>query len=160
MKPYQYRIRTPAPPEYNHIQGVLRTGDQEQLTGTVAGMKASDLEERVARAMDTLDVRYDFRVRISSQALGEQRLTRRFESVRGEIEMDFLAERDGRVTPVFVDGSISHFFTPYQAEQDKLKTDIANRFGEAFGWREAVRIPFWKLVDQDMANRTVRDIFI
>jgi very-short-patch-repair endonuclease len=158
MKPYKYRLRKVAPPDYDYGHTVLRVGNQEVLNGVVQGMKASDLEERVAKALDKLEAEYEFRARITSAALGEQELTRQFENVRGEVEIDFLVDR-GQVTPVFVDGQISHHFTPYQAEQDKAKTDITNEFGTRFGWREAVRIPFWTLIDQEMTDRTVRNLF-
>jgi hypothetical protein len=158
MKPYQYRNRNITPPEYTR-ENVQRTGDQEVLTGRVQGMDASDLEERVARAMDRLEIEYQFRVRVTSDALGDRRLTREFANVRGEIEMDFLVS-NGRVTPIMVDGQVSHFLTPAQAEEDQVKTNVVNEFGKRLGWREVVRIPFWKLVNQDMADRTVRDIVV
>jgi hypothetical protein len=156
MKPYKYRTRPIARPEYT-TENVLRIGNQETLTGIVSGMKASDLEERVARALSRLEASFDFRIRITSDALGDRELTKRFENVRGEVEIDFLAQR-GQVYPIFVDGQISHHYAPWQADQDKAKTDVTNEFGRKFGWHEAIRIPFWELVDQDMANRTVRRV--
>lgn len=158
-KPYKYRIRPVAPPEHEYGQTVIRTGDQEQLIGNINGMHASDLEERSYKSLNKLDVSTEFRVRITSEALGDQRLTRQFANIRGEVEIDFLCEHDGQTTPVFVDGQIAHFMTPYQADIDKAKADLTNEFGKQFGWREAVRVPFWKLLDQEMSDRTYRDIF-
>lgn len=158
--PYLYRTRPVAPPENNYGQTVSRTGDQEQLTGQINGMKASDLEERVYKALNKLEIPSEFRVRITSEALGDQRLTHQFANVRGETEIDFLCDHNGRTTPIFVDGQIAHFMTPYQADHDKLKADVTDTFGKQFGWREAVRLPFWKLIDQEMTDRTVRDIFV
>jgi hypothetical protein len=146
-------------PDYNYGQTVIRTGDQEQLTGLINDEKASDLEERVARSLDRLEIPFDFRVRVTSEALGQQRLTSARANIRGEVEIDMLCDRNGEVTPIFVDGQISHFFVPYQADADKQKADIVNEFGRRFGWREAVRIPFWKLIDQDVTDRTIRDVF-
>jgi hypothetical protein len=159
-KPYQYRNQNRAAPDYDYGQTVIRTGNEEVLSGQIHGMKASDIEERAARALDKLAAPYDFRVRISSDVLGQRRLTREFANVRGEIELDFIVELNGRVVPIFVDGSISHFFTPAQAEADKIKTNAANEFGSRMGWHEAVRIPFWQLQDQDTADRTIRNIFL
>ena len=156
-KPYKYRIRPVAPPENSYGETVSRTGDQEQLTGVIGDMKASDLEERVGRSLNKFDVTFEFRVRITSEFLGQQRLTHAFANVRGEVEIDMLCEVNGQTTPIFVDGQISHFFVPYQADHDKLKTDVTDEFGKQFGWRESVRLPFWKLIDQDMTDRTVRD---
>jgi hypothetical protein len=160
VKPYLYRMRPAGIPDYNYGQTVIRTGDQEQLTGLINDEKASDLEERSARAMGKLEVSSEFRVRITSEALGNQRLTSRRANVRGEIEIDFLAEQNGQITPIFVDGEIGHFMTPHQADIDKQKADIADEFGAQFGWRKSIRIPFWKLIDQDMADRTYREIFV
>lgn len=157
MKPYKYRNPRIATPEYTNGQSVLRVGSQEVLSGQVQGMKASDLEERVSRSLDKLEVPFEFRVRLTSPMLGAVRLTHNFANIKGEIEVDMLCDQGGEVTPIFVDGQISHFFTPYQANEDKEKADVVNEFGKMFGWNEAVRIPFWKLMDQDMTDRTVRD---
>lgn len=159
-KPYQYRNRQIAPPEFQGGQAVIRTGNEEVLSGEIQGYKASDIEERTARALDRLEIPYQFRARITSDVLGERRLTREFANVRGEIEIDMLCDREGLVVPIFVDGQISHYWTPAQAEGDKIKTAATNEFGQRLGWHEAVRIPFWQLTDQDTADRTVREIFL
>lgn len=160
IKPFQYRNRNIGPLEYDHPQSISRTGTQEVLSGVVQGMDASDIEERTARALYKIEIPFDFRARISSDALGQRRLTREFANIKGEVEIDMLCEKDGAVTPIFVDGEISHYFTPAQAEADRIKTNVANEFGRRFGWKEAVRIPFWKLTTQDMADKTIRDIFL
>lgn len=159
-KPFLYPLRPTAPPETDYGRTVLRTGDQEQLTGVIQGMKASDLEERVARSLGTMEIPFQFRARISSQALGERRLTRKFANIKGEIEIDMLCDDGGFVTPIMVDGQISHFYASWQADQDQEKTDAVNEFGRRFGWKEVVRIPFWKLQNQEMADRTMREVFI
>lgn len=159
LKPYLYRQKPVAPPENEYGRTVLRTGNQEQLTGIVQGMKASDLEERSVRSVEKLEISYQFRVRITSQALGQRRLTKRFANIRGEVEIDLLCNDGGLVTPVFVDGKIAHHFTAWQADIDKDKADAVNEYGRQFGWREAVRVPFWKLIDQEMSDRTYREIF-
>lgn len=157
-KPYIYRTRVIAPPEYDHGQSVIRVGNQEVLSGFIGGMKASDLEERVARALERIEAPYEFRIRISSDILGQRRLTKEFANVRGEVELDFLVDRNGRTYPIFVDGAVSHYLTPAQAESDIIKTNVANEFGARLGWNEAIRIPFWKLNSQDVTDRTIRDI--
>jgi hypothetical protein len=139
-------------------QTVIRTGTKEVLTGFVNGMDASDLEERVARSLDKLEAAYDFRIRISPEVMGQRHLTKQFANVRGEVELDFLVEHGNRVYPIFVDGQISHFFTSWQADVDKVKTNVANEFGSRLGWHEAIRIPFWKLTSQDATDETIRDL--
>lgn len=136
-----------------------RKQDAEILTGTVNGLKASDLEERYARSLRKMELPFEFRFRITSPLLGRQRLTQQFLNEAGEVEIDFLVERFGVITPVFIDGNIGHFFTDYQADKDAIKTNVTNEFGQSMDWRPAVRIPFWKLNDQDMTDRTVREMF-
>lgn len=160
VKPYKYRNPRIAIPDYAHGNTVLRVGDQEVLSGQVGGMKASDLEERFARSMGRLEVGFEFRVRLTTDALGDRELTRQFANLRGEVEMDFLPN-DEPFPPIFIDGQISHYLTAWQAEQDKLKTDVVDEFFRRVGGRKpAVRIPFWKLLDQDMSDRTAREIFL
>lgn len=158
MKPFKYRNPRVAPPEYTNGQSVLRVGEKEVLSGQVQGMKASDLEERWARSHEKYEMPFEFRVRLTSPMLGAVRLTHTFANIKGEIELDTLGGRD-RTVPVFIDGSISHFFTPYQAIEDKEKEDAVNEFGRMFGWAVAVRVPYWKLLDQDMTDRTFREVY-
>jgi hypothetical protein len=159
LKPYRYKQKAVAPPDYDYGRTVLRVGNQEQLSGVVQGIKASDLEERVARALDTMEIPYQFRARITSQALGRRKLTRQFANIQGEVEIDFLCNDGGLSTPIFVDGQIAHHMTAWQADIDQEKTDVTHEFGRGFGWKEAVRLPFWELNDQEMTDRTVRNIF-
>lgn len=161
LKPYKYRVRQVAPPDYNHVTGVQRgRTEHEQFVGSIGGVKASDLEERWQRALDKLEIAAEFRVRITSQALGNQRLTKQFANVRGEVEIDFLVDHRGVTTPVFIDGQIGHFHTPYQADEDRQKTIIADEFGRQFGWAPSLRVPFWELIDQNYADRKVRNTFV
>lgn len=159
-KPYAYRIRPLAKSDVKYGESVIRPSHREVLTGQINGMKASDLEERVGRALDKLEIPFQFRVRITAEALGSQHLTSHFANTRGEAEIDMLCNHLGQTVPIFVDGQISHFFSATQAEKDKEKTEITDTFGKRFGWKESVRVPFWKLIDQEMADRTIRDIFI
>lgn len=156
---FQYRVIQPARPDYNPSESVGRTGDQEQLTGMVNGMKASDLEERSAASIGKLGIGFTFRQRISSQALGRQHLQREFLNIRGEVEIDFLCDDGGLMTPIFVDGQIGHFYTAWQADQDKEKADAVDAFGAQLGWNKSVRVPFWKLQDQNSSDKTYREIF-
>jgi hypothetical protein len=159
LKPYKYKQKAVAPPDYDYGRTVLRVGNQEQLSGVVQNLKASDLEERSARSVEGLGISFQFRARITSQAMGRRRLTRQFANIQGEVEIDLLCNDGGITTPIFVDGQIAHFYTAWQADIDEEKADMVNEFGRQFGWREAVRVPFWKLQDQEMSDRTYREIF-
>lgn len=161
MKPFKYRNRAVRKPDYQGQSGVLRgAAEHEQFVGEIQGEKASDIEERLQRAMDKLELGYQFRVRVTSQALGDQKLTRTFANISGEAEIDFLVEARGQTIPIMVDGQIGHFFTPYQADEDRQKNIVVDEFGKQYGWRPTVRIPFWQLIDQNYADRTARDLFV
>jgi hypothetical protein len=135
-----------------------RTKDEEILTGVVNGIKASDLEERFARSLAKYGYPFEFRYRISSALMGARKLTSQFLNVEGEVEIDFIVSNSG-FTPVFIDGEIGHYFTPYQADNDSLKTGITNEFGQSQGWKPSIRVPYWQLVTQEATDRYVRDLF-
>lgn len=160
--PYQYKWRGyPAQGAHYRRKDYLQhiPAKQESLTGNIGGMKASDIEERFHRAMTRLEIQADFRVRISPPMLnGVRGIEKKWSNMKGEIEIDFLADH-GRTIPIFIDGEIAHFFTPSQADSDRDKANITNEFGKSYNWADAVRIPFWKLTDQDMADRTAREVF-
>ena len=79
----------------------------EALTGAVQGKKASDIEERSARAIDEIpDWSYTFLVRISPLT---GRLTQTFRNLAGEYEIDFMASRGNELLPILIDGEVSHF---------------------------------------------------
>jgi hypothetical protein len=136
-----------------------RNSEQETFSGLVQGIKASDLEERTARSLSKMELGFEFRFRISSALQGKQKLSRQFLNDTGEVEIDFIVSANGGTTPIFIDGQIGHFFTDYQADKDAVKTNVTNEFGESMGWRPSVRVPFWKLTDQDLADKTFREMF-
>jgi hypothetical protein len=156
IKPFKYRIRREARNDYSP-SGISRTGSREVLSGIVQGKKASDIEERMARAFDRLETPYEFRARISSLAAGDRRLTKELLNLPGEIEIDYLVF-SGQVTPVMVDGEISHFMTQAQKLEDEENTASVNEFGAALGWHEVVRVPFTEIETQEGAELVARKI--
>lgn len=158
MIPYQYPIRGQRIVRDKLGARLDRRVSDEGFIGVVQGLKASDLEERFSRSLAKLEYPFEFRYRISSPLTGTQRLTRQFLNETGEVEIDFLVYTSG-IIPVFIDGEIGHFFTPYQADKDADKTNVTNDFGARAGWFPAVRIPYWRLQDQEMSDRTVRETF-
>jgi len=155
---FNYNIRFPRPQPLRRGPSLQRGGEQEQLTKMVQGLPASDIEERFSRSLAKLEIPFSFRMRISSYLQGAQKLSRNFTNMKGEIEIDHLVQSAKGVIPVFIDGQISHFFVPYQADADREKTELTDEFGAKLGWRPSVRIPYWKLLDQDMSDRTLREL--
>lgn len=144
-------------PEY-HPSGASRVGVKESLTGTIQGKSASDIEERMSRAFDKLKIPYEFRARISSGAVGTQKLTKATKNIVGELEIDHLIDI-GQIVPVLVDGEISHYMTPYQKLVDEEKTTAINEFGRSVGWSKVLRVPFTELENQEEADSVARRIY-
>ena len=156
IKPFKYRIRGEARPEYSP-SGVNRVGQAETLTGRIQGKAASDIEERMARAFDKLKIQYEFRARITSTAVGAQRLTSTMANLPGELEIDHLLYTE-QITPVLIDGEIAHFMTQYQRIQDIAKTALINAYGEGQGWHPVIRVPFTEIRSQEAADSVARRI--
>lgn len=128
----------------------------EQLTGQVQGKKASDIEERSARAMDKIqDWNYTFLVRISPLT---GRLTQTFRNLAGEYELDFIAQRGNETLPILIDGEVSHFLAQWQKVQDEEREAVINSVLEKYGARPAVRVPFWELDTQNRADIYFREL--
>ena len=160
MKIYKYKARGIKPPDYNQSKKVERIGTEEVLTGQLQGQNASDLEERFSRSMDRLGVSYEFRVRLSPLVAGQRKIGVAAQNAPGEIEIDFLAYHNGDTVPVQIDGQISHFQTPSQAEIDKEKTEAINETMKQVGAKETVRIPFTEILNQEMSDRVAELLFI
>lgn len=120
---------------------------KETFTKVIQGKKASDLEERFARALDKLGYGYTFRYQIS-QFGGSENLV----NTTGTVEVDFLVSKNGLLQPVQVDGEIAHYKAAWQREKDAQKDLKANEFFQQYGALPLVRIPFWDLDTQDRAN--------
>lgn len=154
---YRYRNLYIAAPDYN-LPTVTFANDQEQLTGQVQGKKASDLEERFASYLDRHDIPYEFRVRLTPLLNGARKLSGVFTNLLGEVEIDFLTYPN-QAQPIMIDGFIAHFYATWMKDRDEEKTRVVDDFGKGQGWKETVRVPFTKLINQEMTDNTARDIF-
>jgi hypothetical protein len=99
----------------------------------VQGKKASDIEERFARALES-NKRID----------GYSFLQHYFGPTRttpGAVEVDFMVQAGGEVYPVQIDGEYAHK-TQQQRDKDAQKDQILNKYFAKFGNIKAVqRIP-------------------
>ena len=136
----------------------LYKNDEEELTGSVQGRKASDIEERSARAMDKIpDWTYTFLVRVSPLT---GQLTQAVRNLAGEYEIDFLAQRGNELLPINIDGEVSHFLAQWQEVQDNQRSAVINAALEKYGARPLVRVPFFELDTQDRADIYYRELLI
>jgi len=129
----------------------------EVLTGEVQNKRATDIEERAARAIDKTDWDYRFRVRISPQAGG---LTEEWQNLPGEYEIDFLLYRGNTIWPILIDGEVSHFLALWQKVQDEQRESVINAALRKYGATPVKRVEFWWLADQAKANRFFRSLLL
>ena len=128
----------------------------EVLTGIVQEKDASDIEERGARAVDKLlDWTYTFRIRISPLT---GRLTENFQNIAREYEIDLLCQRGYELLPVLIDGEVSHFLADWQKYVDEEREDVINKALKKYGALPVVRVPYWQLADQRLADTTFREL--
>jgi hypothetical protein len=120
--------------------------DDRPLTGEVAGLKASDLEERVARGARKSNRRFEFKVKVAvATSLPD-----------GEKEVDFVfGERQKQ--PVAVYGEIGHSTTSDRAKDSEREVALNDAFRK-MGWLPLQVIWWWELSNQSMADRRVRRI--
>lgn len=129
---------------------------KEVFTGRIQGKRASDLEERTARAFDKLGIPYNFRWRVLPGGV----LASGGENHYGELEVDFLASWRNAMYAFAIDGKIAHYFAAWQRERDEKKTTQINAVLRKYGMRPLIRVPYVKLVSQEAADTFYRDGFL
>ena len=132
--------------------------EDENLTGVVQDKDASDIEERGARAVDKIpDWSYTFRIRISPLT---GQLTEYFQNIAGEYEIDLLCQRGKQMKPILIDGEVSHFLASWQKVQDEQREAVINKALKKYGADPVVRIEYWKMADQRIADITMREVLL
>ena len=135
----------------------------ENLTHVVQGKKASDLEERFAKAVDRLsDWTYEFRVRINPLS---HKLTSAVTNLPEELEIDFLCIRGATMIPILIQGEIGHFHTAWQRAIDEQKEASINSVMRNYHALPVMKVPernidLWRLATQDGANRLAMEILL
>lgn len=144
MKPYRYKL-SPRPPRKENLNRLGVTSEGEYLTGIVQGQEASDLEERFARALDSVGKDYQFQVEVTGPA-----------TIPGqENKIDFVVDNEW---PVEVDGGFVHKSAEAKG-RDQMRDAILNDFIKKFGWKPIQRITETDLDGQETADRTAREMF-
>jgi hypothetical protein len=140
------RIRYAAPTlPLNRPPKTVPIIDPEPLIGIVHGSQASDIEERFARALDKAGHDFSFQVPVSVSGEANARL------------LDFAIDL-GMIQPVEVDGLFRHS-TAAQRGSDKVREIQLNQVFRQWGWKPILRIPYWKLATQALADRAVQELF-
>ena len=118
---------------------------QELLTGIVQVLKASDIEERFARALGRYRRRFKFQLFVPSRYAfpGEAK------------EIDFVVGDQ----PVNVHGYIGHFHTLGQRAADRIRDLMIDEVLVPMGFKPIITITQTDLENQEMADKTVRRYF-
>lgn len=129
---------------------------EENLTHKVQGKRASDIEERSAKAIYKLsDWKFSFRVRISPLT---RSITTRILGIAGEYEIDFLCFRGDIVQPILIDGEYSHFKSDAQKLEDERRESVINSVIGRQGAQPVIRVPYYQLNTQERADRYFREL--
>jgi len=144
-KPFQYKVRKNLP-DPGKVDRVQPDKLQETFTGELQGMKASDIEERFARALNKRNIGYEFRV---AYIAGR--------NLPGEVELDFAVSQGSQIFPVQIDGEFAHK-SASQKSEDAMKDAILNQRLEGMA-RPVIRIPGAELETQEMTDRKVKELF-
>ena len=147
LKPFRFKVRKEARPKDGPLNRLDRPAtEDEQFSGVIQDLPASDLEERSARAIRKLGLGFTFR-----QAFFAGR------GMSGEVELDFMIYDGPVIIPVQVDGDYAHG-SEKQKAHDAQQDAILNAELAKQGARTVVRIPSWKVIDQETADRTFREL--
>jgi hypothetical protein len=144
-KPFKYKkARTARPEKLNRIP---RSEGSEGLTGYVHGLRASDLEERSARSLNSLglDFNFQFEVTTAFSLPGEER------------KVDFIVH-DGLSYAYEID-EVEFIHRGAEAvQEDLIRDELINEKLQKLGIQPIVHIPSTQLETQELSDATWRDL--
>ena len=147
VRPFKYKLsRTPA--QITPVPSLPEVHAEEFLIGFVHGKRASDLEERFARALDEARLQFIFQYPLygAYQIPGE------------ENKIDFMVFDGPVLIPVEPRGGFVHE-SPSKKALDGRRTQILNEALARQGIRKIIQLDFDEPRDMDEARQLVRDLF-
>jgi hypothetical protein len=147
VKAYQYKIVTPPKVEFHHDRPQIME-DGEVLDKIVQGKRASDLEERFAKALDK-------NANVSSYEFIVHNVVGR--NLPGEVQLDF-AVYAPLLYPIQIDGPFAHK-NAAQRENDRMKDAILDEFLKGYAAAPVKRITDERLHTQAQADELVKELF-
>ena len=120
----------------------------EGLTGLINGWKASDIEERFARALDN-------NPRVTGYSFREAVISSR--NLPGQLEVDFVVQTGPVIHPIQVDGEYAHKGISKHTS-DAGKDALVNEYYKPYGAMPVIRIDGAKLFNQDAADFLVKGL--
>lgn len=131
-----------------HLNRIVYFSDpEEQLTGLVQGMKASDIEERFAISLNKFEIPFEFQV----SYLAPRNMT-------GEYRLDFMVYFQNEAWPFAIDGEFAHK-TESQRRKDIWKDTIFDN-AKRGQFKPVTRVPFYKLDTQEKSDNFVREYLL
>jgi hypothetical protein len=149
-KQYVYKQKSRMAPRMNldRLHTFTEQADETPLTGYINGEKASDIEERVARALRLAKATFRFQVPFQTVT-----------SLPGQKSLvDFVIQVGGFNYPLEVDGRIGHMTSTQQGKDAAREMVLNARFRE-LGLMPLSRLKWWQLGTQAQANAAVRQLF-
>lgn len=132
--------------------GILRpkqtSVEQDELSGTVHGKKASDIEERFAKALDRAGISYGFQYFVETE----------YTLPDNEKQVDFVVYHNNRKYPVEIYGSYFHSSSGDMLRDMERERQLNDRF-RAWGWEDLQTVWDYELFDMTAAQETVRRLF-
>jgi hypothetical protein len=149
IKVYKYKVLPQRRErlQLNRVTRIKAEADEIPLTGWVHGKRATDIEERFARALMGIGLDFRFQVPVKTRVSlpGHERV------------VDFIVET-GLTIPVEVDGPRGHNNSAQQA-MDEVREMLLNEVFRWWGYSPLQRVPWWRLDTQEGAGTLVREIF-
>ena len=146
---FKYKVSKP-PSKPLPLWSINKIPDnQEQLSGFIQGAKASDIEERFARALSK-DKRvdgYKFRFPVISPR-----------SHPGQLEIDFVVQSAGLIYSFQVDGQYSHAGIGKKQDDHRKDVLVDAYMIKKFNAFPVKRIPWTRLQTQEQADILIREL--
>ena len=142
-----YKFKKAAAPKPGPMNRIPQRAEQEGLTGFVHGKGASDLEERLARALDarTLDYAFQYIVDTATSLPGEAN------------NVDFVVFA-GQGQPIEVDGNFTHKSAEQRGE-DRIRDALIDEALQPRGFLPIMRVKEEDVSSIDAAVQTVEELF-
>lgn len=147
---FRYKIRKPRVAKTPKGTYPVPVTEKEILTGEVQGKKATDIEERLSRALEVKGIAYQFQTSYIAKM-----------SLPGEVRLDFLVFQEGLYYPIQVDGEFSHKSATQKA-RDRDRDAVLNH--RLYGLAQPIaRVPSdeyrFDLTTQESAADFVSEFF-
>ena len=146
-----FKYKAPAAPPPMHLNRLRVPKVDEGLTGVVDNQPATDIEERLARALDKYPTTQSYAFQDSYNAP---------RNVPGELRPDFVVYLDGGTAqPLQPDGEYAHKSAEAK-ERDRVKDAMLDEILRDSGALPTIRIPGDLLQNQPDADYFVRENLI